>query len=61
MDMLVDDTAFMSVKWQMAGGEAVVKFYPGAPHGFVSFPPDKMPAAKEAVETILDFFSSKDK
>ena len=60
-DMLADDTAFMAVKWQMAGGETLVKFYPGAPHGFVSFPPDKMPAAKEAKDTILAFMNAKAK
>lgn len=37
-DCLLDDTMMMSVKWQMAGGDTVVKIYPGAPHGFNSFP-----------------------
>lgn len=37
-DCLLDDTMMMSVKWQMAGAQTVVKIYPGAPHGFVSFP-----------------------
>jgi len=32
-DCLLDDTMFMSTKWLMAGGEAFVKFIPGAPHG----------------------------
>lgn len=57
-DVLVDDTAFMAVKWQMAGGEGMVKYYPGAPHGFLSFP-DTIPVAKEAKRDILAFFNAK--
>ncbi|KAI0530325.1 acetyl esterase [Xylaria digitata] len=33
-DPLLDDTLFMSVKWQAAGSEAIVKISPGAPHVF---------------------------
>jgi acetyl esterase/lipase len=36
-DPLLDDTIVMSTKWMMAGGTAVVKIYPGAPHGFIEF------------------------
>jgi acetyl esterase/lipase len=36
-DMLLDDTVFMSCKWQMAGGRVVTKVYPGASHGFILF------------------------
>jgi len=37
-DVLLDDTLLMSAKWMVAGGEVVVKIYPGAPHAFISFP-----------------------
>jgi acetyl esterase/lipase len=43
-DPLLDDTLLMSMKWMIAGGEAVVKIYPGAAHGFTAFP------SKEATE-----------
>ncbi|KIX10178.1 uncharacterized protein Z518_01259 [Rhinocladiella mackenziei CBS 650.93] len=39
-DCLLDDTMFMSTKWLMAGGEAVIKILPGAPHGYIIFPRD---------------------
>ena len=58
-DMLMDDTAFMATKWIMAGGEASVKWYPGAPHGFLSLPKDDMPPAGEAMNDILGFFNAK--
>jgi acetyl esterase/lipase len=37
-DPLLDDTLLMSVKWLITGSEAIVKIYPGAPHGFTVFP-----------------------
>ena len=49
-DPLLDDTIFMSTRWMMAGGEAVVKIYPGAPHGYIMFPPDVLTTAKEGLE-----------
>jgi acetyl esterase/lipase len=36
-DPLLDDSVMMSTKWLMAGGEAILKIYPGAPHGFIGF------------------------
>jgi len=36
-DPLLDDTTCMGMKWMGAGAEAVVKIYPGAPHGFILF------------------------
>ncbi|PVH72282.1 alpha/beta-hydrolase [Cadophora sp. DSE1049] len=50
-DPLVDDTVVMSVKWMMFGGEAVVKVYPGACHGFIGFAPTLL---KEAGEALAD-------
>lgn len=38
IDPLLDDTLLMSVKWMMTGSEAVVKVFPGLPHGFTSMP-----------------------
>lgn len=36
-DLLLDDSAMMAMKWMAAGGEAVLKVYPGAPHMFSAF------------------------
>jgi acetyl esterase len=37
-DPLVDDTLFMACRWQMAGNDAELVFYPESPHGFDMFP-----------------------
>ena len=58
-DMLLDDTVFLGVKWQMAGGEAVVKIYPGGPHGFIMFPADTMQCSKDGMDDLLAFIRSK--
>jgi acetyl esterase/lipase len=58
-DMLLDDTVFMSAKYQIAGGETVTKIYPGAPHGFYSFPHEHMPFAKDAEERIIKLLKEK--
>lgn len=49
-DCLLDDTVMMAAKWQMCGGKAIVKIFPGAPHGFTLFPPDKCPEAKQGLD-----------
>ncbi len=36
-DPLLDDSVMMSTKWLMAGGEAILKIYPGGAHGFIGF------------------------
>ena len=37
-DVLLEDSLFMSVRWMVAGGEAIVKVLPGAPHGYLENP-----------------------
>ena len=49
----------MAAKWQMAGAETVLKLYPGAPHGFVAYPPDQVPAAKECIDHVFEFLGPK--
>lgn len=34
-DILLEDSLFMSVRWLVAGGVAIVKAMPGAPHGYL--------------------------
>jgi acetyl esterase/lipase len=50
-DPLLDDSVMMGTRWLMAGGEAYIKIYTGAPHGFLLFPPDKL---KEAGMAFAD-------
>ncbi|KIV91419.1 hypothetical protein PV10_05961 [Exophiala mesophila] len=55
-DCLLDDTLFMSTKWLAAGGEAVVKIIPGAPHGYIMFPRSlKASAADQGLKAVEDF------
>lgn len=56
-DPLLDDTILMSSKWSIAGGEAIVKIYPGATHGFTVFP--GLPVAEEANAVTLEFMQEK--
>lgn len=56
-DPLLDDTILMSSKWSIAGGEAIVKIYPGATHGFTVFP--GLPVADEAHAVTLKFMQEK--
>lgn len=56
-DPLLDDTLLMSMKWMIAGGEAVVKIYPGAPHGFTVFSGIKV--AEEAAAVTTQFVQEK--
>lgn len=58
-DCLLDDTVFMGVKWQIAGAEAIIKIFPGGPHGFVMFPQDQVESAKEGLELIKEYLVSK--
>ncbi|GES60229.1 alpha/beta hydrolase fold-3 [Aspergillus terreus] len=56
-DPLLDDTILMSSKWSIAGGEAIVKIYPGATHGFTAFP--GLPVADEANAVTLEFMQER--
>ncbi|KAK7748722.1 hypothetical protein SLS53_000745 [Cytospora paraplurivora] len=48
-DPLLDDSLLMSMKWISTGSEAVVKLYPGSPHGFTAFKGSKMAEEAAAV------------
>lgn len=56
-DALLSGTLLMNMKWMIAGGEAVVKIYPGAPHGFTVFPGIKV--AEEAAAVTIQFVLGK--
>lgn len=56
-DPLLDDTLMMSLKWMAAGGEAIVKLYPGAAHGFTLLA--QLQLAKEAEEVQAQFLNEK--
>lgn len=56
-DPLLDDTLLMGTKWLASGSEAVVKIWPGAPHGFTAFPGFK--PGEEAIAVALAFVMEK--
>lgn len=58
-DCVLEDTLLMATRWQMEGGEAVVKLYSGAPHGFLAFPPEQVKSAREGLEAIGEFLRQK--
>ena len=58
-DCLLDDTIMMALRWQKTGTETITKLFPGAPHGFVLFPPEKLAATKEYLEILDEFLLSK--
>jgi len=54
-DPLLDDSVMMGTKWMAAGGEAVVRIFTGAPHGFILFPREQCDAAGEGMDVIKAF------
>ena len=58
-DCLLEDTVLMAARWQLAGGETLVKLFPGAPHGFIIAPPDVLQSAKEGLELIPQYLKGK--
>jgi acetyl esterase len=51
-DPLLDDSLFMSARWQVAGNESELVYFPECPHGFDMFP---TPAAKAARSRQLEW------
>ena len=58
-DPLLDDTVMMTTKWMMAGGEAVLKIVPGAPHAFVLFDKSKVSVAAKGISYMLEFLKER--
>jgi acetyl esterase/lipase len=54
-DCLLEDSVFMSTRWMIAGGEAILKIYPGSPHGFILFAPEKHTNAGTALHDLKTF------
>lgn len=58
-DPLVDDSVLMAAKWGIAGGEATLKVYNGAPHGFNFFDAKVLPAAGESMKDLEQYLLEK--
>lgn len=59
LDCLLDDSVFMSAKWSMAGAESILKIYPGAPHGFVFFPPGRTEETQKGLDDITMYMNER--
>ncbi|KAI5364774.1 Putative alpha/beta hydrolase-3 [Septoria linicola] len=59
LDLLLDDSVFMSSKWAMSGAESILKIYPGAPHGFSFFPVGGTEQTEECLRDIGIFMNDK--
>jgi acetyl esterase len=53
LDPLLDDSLFMSARWQAAGNEAELRVYPEAVHGFNLFPTGMSRASNDAQHEFL--------
>lgn len=58
-DAVLDDTVLMSFRWQIAGGEAQVKFVEGAPHGFLLFGAAKCEMTAKGHSILTEFLKEK--
>lgn len=58
-DCLLDDTLFFSQKWTTSGSEAIVKVYPGGPHGLIAYDRAKFPLAGESQDDLSAWLKEK--
>lgn len=54
-DPLLEDSVMMSTRWMMSGAKAILRIYPGAPHGFTLFSRDKSDATEEGFQNTKTF------
>lgn len=54
-DCLLDDSVYMTVKWKMAGNEAIFRAYLGSPHGFTMFTEDVHENTRVALKEVHKF------
>ncbi|KIW85165.1 hypothetical protein Z517_00555 [Fonsecaea pedrosoi CBS 271.37] len=57
-DALVDDSVLMHFRWLRAGNPAVLRFVPGAPHGFTLFDAAAVEVAKSGWQITIEFIRS---
>jgi acetyl esterase len=54
-DGVLDDTLLMAAKWQIAGNDAMVKFIPGACHGFMTFDALKVKVTRQGLDIVIKY------
>jgi acetyl esterase/lipase len=58
-DLVLDDMVLMHFKWQLAGGEARIKFVEGAPHAFLLVPSQQFKIVEQGEGLIVKFLKEK--
>lgn len=58
-DPLLDDTVFMSTKWLMAGGDAVVKIVPGGAHGYIYYTNAPESGYEQGMNATMEYMKNK--
>ena len=58
-DLVLDDMVLMHFKWQLAGGEARIKFVEGAPHAFLLVPSQQFKIVGQGEGLIVEFLKEK--
>jgi acetyl esterase/lipase len=53
-DHLLDDSLFMSARWQAYGNEAELAVYPDCIHGFNMFPNEMAKRANERIDAFFE-------
>ena len=53
LDPLLDDTLFMSMRWQAAGSPAELAVYPGGPQGFDAHPTQMARRARDRMDEFI--------
>jgi acetyl esterase/lipase len=59
LDPVIDDNILMSFRYQVAGGEAVVKFVEGGAHSLLMFPEERYEPATKGKSILIEFLKER--
>lgn len=59
LDPVIDDNVLMSFRYQVAGGEATIKFVEGGAHSFLMFPEERYGPATKGKTILKEFLKAK--
>lgn len=59
LDPVIDDNILMSFRYQIAGGETVVKFVEGGAHSLLMFPEERYEPATKGKTILMEFLKER--